>query len=236
MGGRYRTSKPWSARSGTRLTTPAKPPQERGNSSYQAPTRARSRSTHSSRGELTVTSVAMVGPARAAATAGSRAALRRSSGVRDRSARRARAAADGDRDPSGGVRGRGGQQLGPLGQLDADVDARLELGPDLVGPRGVTVGPRLDHDAVPAHAQRDDAALPLVARARDQLHHPVRLRPPLRPQQGAGGQGVVALLEDHGPHGHGLPHDRLRRVARLRGRRPDVVDHHASGHPTQPTR
>ncbi len=49
-GGKYRTSKPSSASRGTCSAVPRRPPQERGNSSYQAPKRPRSRSTSSGSG------------------------------------------------------------------------------------------------------------------------------------------------------------------------------------------
>src|SRR3954447_14811319 len=42
-GGRYRTSKPSSASSGSTLATPRKPPHERGKSSYHEPKRASTR-------------------------------------------------------------------------------------------------------------------------------------------------------------------------------------------------
>src|SRR3954454_22910278 len=50
MGSRYRTSKPRSAISGISFSVAFRPPQERGNSSYQAPKRAFTRSTSSGSG------------------------------------------------------------------------------------------------------------------------------------------------------------------------------------------
>ena len=79
------TSKPMAATAGTRCHDPLKPPKERGNSSYQAPTRARSRSTQSGwepDGQIGADS----GPARAAATSGSARASDRAA-VRAGSAR-----------------------------------------------------------------------------------------------------------------------------------------------------
>ncbi len=57
MGGRYTTSKPMAATSGSRLRAARrKPPSERGNSSYQALNSARSRSTQICRGSVRVRS------------------------------------------------------------------------------------------------------------------------------------------------------------------------------------
>ena len=48
IGGRYTTSNPSFASSGSARSTPAKPPQDRGKSSYQEPNAASSRSTSTS--------------------------------------------------------------------------------------------------------------------------------------------------------------------------------------------
>ena len=58
-GGRYRTSKPISATRGTWPAAPRSPPKLRGNSSYQAPTPARSRSTQIGTGADAVRSLVL---------------------------------------------------------------------------------------------------------------------------------------------------------------------------------
>ena len=147
-GGRYSTSKPMAATSAPGRRSPCKPPNDRGNSSYQAPTSARSRSTHSGAAPSAVRSAAPHAAPRAAATSGvPSAALRRAAVV--------------ERRRSGGQCGRGRHRHRParrhrrpapraaamaLGDLDADRPGRrASLTSDLVGPGGVAVGPRL-HD------------------------------------------------------------------------------------------
>ena len=69
-------SNPMSATARRRFTAPSKPPSLRGNSSYQAPNRARGRSTHSGTGGASVRSASGT-PATSRATWSSRPELRR---------------------------------------------------------------------------------------------------------------------------------------------------------------
>ena len=95
------TSKPRSASAGSCSWTPANPPNERGNSSYQAPTRARSRSTSTSYCAPRTFSGRVATRRMALATAGARAASARSvpgrSGAPTRSAASATTARSGPR-------------------------------------------------------------------------------------------------------------------------------------------
>ena len=183
--------------------TPRKPPQERGNSSYQAPKRPRSRSTSSSSGAVELLVPRDRSPrrgARRAPRARRRAprARRRPARARrrprlERGAGRRRWRA---RPPRAGARA--------LGQLAGEVGlAGLELARDLVAPGGERVDPRLDRPLpapgrpVDREAARPADAVVVGVDRRQRRLVPARRRSGRLPAHD-GAQDLVAVAEDVG--------------------------------------
>ena len=138
-------------------------------------------------------------------------------------------------DPGGGDGGVAAiarlEQQDGLGDLDIDVLARGQLGPDPVGPGGVPVGPRLHHQPVGADRLGHEARPAQVSLpSRDHGHG--LFGPALAPavQVDPGGQDVVTVLEDDGAGRDPLAHRRLGREQSGRCPRPDVIDDNSSGH------
>ena len=214
---------PWSA-------VARRPPSERGKSSYQAENTARSRSTHRAMGSDGVTSTGSGTEARTAARLGWRAST--SPPPSSAWVRRAWAAFfRGLRSDGGHVVGPPLEQAGALLQLDGDVLPRGLLDEDVAAPRAEAVGPRLDAHLVAAEgAGLDGRRPPVVAGVGHGRVPPLRLA--LRPVRDPGREQVVAVAEDVGRDGGGMPDDRLGRIPPGRCARARVDDDNPTSHPT----
>ena len=206
-----------------------KPPSERGNSSYQAPNTARSRSTHSSRVSLVVRSVGSGTSVRADVSSGVVAVA---SLVFDCLVGVTQGC-DGVVDEGPVVvlqlRPSGLEDEGALLELELDVLAGGVLDGDVVDPGGEPVGPGLDHELVQAQVGGLDRAGPQVVvdlghRRRPPLR--LTLRPPPHPRR----QDVVPVAEDVGGNGRRVPDHRLGRVAAGSRSRARADDHDTTGH------
>ncbi len=123
------------------------------------------------------------------------------------------------------------EQAGALLQLDGDVLARGLLDEDVAAPRAEAVGPRLDAHLVAAEgAGLDGRRPPVVAGVGHRRVPPLRLA--LRPVRDPGREQVVALAEDVGRDGRGMPDHRLGRIPPGRCARARVDDDNPTSHPT----
>ena len=210
---------------GAAARTPAKPPNERGKSSYQAPTRARSRSTSTSKDSE---------------RARSRRSGSREQGLGHRRARAPRRR--GRRRPSPAAQGRGGrsatrrsgalqapgrvlEQRRALGELALEVLlAGGQLALDLVAPRRER-GPPTPR---PGSGGRPSALVVNSPRQRSgvscSIGSSAKPRAPGRPVPHDGPQRLVAVAHEVALHHHGVADGALGGPAAALDDRPDVVD------------
>ncbi len=123
------------------------------------------------------------------------------------------------------------EEKGALLQLDRDVLAGGLLHHDVAPPGGEAVGPRLDADFVATHrAGLDGGRPPVVAEVGHGGIAPLGLSlwAPSDPRR----QQVVAVAEDVGGDGGGVPDDRLGRVPTGGCARARVDDHDSTSHST----
>ena len=203
---------------------------DRGNSSYQAPTRARSRSTQSGCGLDAVRSAAPLGAGQGAGHGGVRAGREpRSAGSRPVSSRAAGRAAQ----RRVAAAGRASSNSAPSA-ISTSMSWPASSLTRPCGPRWRSGRSRPRRRAGAGRALAGvDGRLPLVVA---QSGHRQR-RPTAWPRSGLGrqrrtrrGQDVVAVLEDVAPHPHPLADHRLGRIGPVGRAGAHVVDHEASGH------
>ena len=233
MGGRYSTSKPMAASSGTRAATPLKPPNDRGNSSYQAP----------NEGPLPVDPEGLGrrgGEVGGALGAPQGRGHRRRQGRGRRGPRRSRLASSrasqGRRPRRGRLGARPQQQLAPSAISTSMAWPASSLARTLwaqVACRSVQASTTMRCGPMRlGHHRR----LPLVVAEGGEHGRPPRVAcAPWRPEQDPAGQQVVAVLEHHGPHPDRLPDHRLGEVPGRGRPGADVFDHEPSRHTANAT-